>query len=65
VLCILCMGCVAQGRDEVVRLCDRMQLSAEAGERGDEIIVTVPPFRTDILHECDVIGTLAFVVLCI
>eukprot|EP01090_Pellita_catalonica_P018220 TRINITY_DN579_c0_g1_i1.p1 TRINITY_DN579_c0_g1~~TRINITY_DN579_c0_g1_i1.p1 ORF type:complete len:642 (-),score=122.35 TRINITY_DN579_c0_g1_i1:35-1729(-) len=39
--------------DKIVELLSRMQLPSEVGE-GDNVIVTVPPTRSDILHPCDV-----------
>ena len=42
---------------QIVGLCNRMQLNAVLSDRGDAVVVTVPPNRTDILHECDIVGT--------
>jgi hypothetical protein len=56
-LCHAVCAALVQERSEIVRLCTRMQLSATASSVPGEVIVTVPPFRTDILHECDVVGT--------
>ena len=35
-------------------LLSRMALSAEASPSGDSVLVEIPPSRTDILHDCDV-----------
>ncbi len=43
---------------QIVGYCNRMQLSATAGTAGDTVEVIVPPTRTDILHECDIVGAL-------
>jgi len=43
----------------IVACCDRMQLKAVGSARGDIVTVTVPPMRSDVLHECDVVEDVA------
>ena len=40
----------------MVDCANRMQLKARGSARGDIITVDVPPMRSDVLHECDVVG---------
>lgn len=40
-------------------LASRMGLSARVGDGGNSIVCSVPPTRSDILHECDVIEDVA------
>ncbi|XP_057978331.1 phenylalanine--tRNA ligase beta subunit, cytoplasmic-like [Malania oleifera] len=47
---------------EVINLLNKMQLHAELSESGDKdcnLIVSVPPTRSDVLHPCDVMEDLA------
>jgi len=39
---------------QTASLLSRMALSAEASPSGDSVHVEIPPSRTDILHDCDV-----------
>ncbi|KAL4346288.1 hypothetical protein GQ457_17G026620 [Hibiscus cannabinus] len=45
--------------DEVTNLLKRMQLDAENSGSGQNISVSVPPTRSDILHPCDVMEDVA------
>ncbi|GIL98739.1 hypothetical protein Vretimale_4107 [Volvox reticuliferus] len=40
--------------EEIVKLLTKMQVAAELGPDGKELLVQVPPTRSDILHACDV-----------
>ena len=39
---------------QISRLLSRMALTAEASPGADSVHVEVPPSRSDILHDCDV-----------
>jgi phenylalanyl-tRNA synthetase beta chain len=43
----------------IVDCLNRMQLPAHASDRGDTVMVQVPPTRSDVLHECDIIEDVA------
>lgn len=40
----------------IVSCLNRMQLKGVSSARGDTVTVSVPPMRSDVLHECDVVG---------
>jgi hypothetical protein len=48
-----CIG-VDLGAGQIASLLSRMGLNAEASPSGDSVHVEVPPSRSDILHDCDV-----------
>ena len=48
-----CIG-VDLGAGQIASLLSRTGLNAEASPRGDSVHVEVPPSRSDILHDCDV-----------
>lgn len=45
--------------EEIVKLLERMQLTAVINKETHKIDVTVPPTRSDIFHECDVMEDVA------
>lgn len=45
--------------EQVAKLLDRMCLPTTVGADGNELIVTVPPTRADVLHECDIMEDVA------
>ena len=40
--------------EQIASLLSRMALTAQASPSGDSVHVEVPPSRSDILHDCDV-----------
>ena len=40
--------------DELVTLLSKMCLDAKIGAKPNELVVTIPPTRSDILHACDI-----------
>ncbi|KAL9655970.1 hypothetical protein ABK040_007591 [Willaertia magna] len=45
--------------DKIVKLLGKMQLEATIKENEEEILVKVPPTRSDILHACDIMEDVA------
>ena len=40
--------------EQIAGLLSRMALTAQASPGGDSVHVEVPPSRSDILHDCDI-----------
>ena len=53
------MGVEAISPEQMCELCSKMQLGARYEATEDKIVCTVPPTRTDILHEVDIIEDIA------